>query len=48
MARVTWTSQALSDIQGIGDFIATDAPSFAQMLVNKVFDAVERLEAFPR
>lgn len=47
MARVNWTSQALSDLEAIGDFIARDAPSFAQIFVNKVFLSVERLENFP-
>ncbi|MCC5668611.1 MAG: type II toxin-antitoxin system RelE/ParE family toxin [Nostoc sp.] len=29
MAQVSWTSQALTDLEAIGDFIARDAPSFA-------------------
>ncbi|MHC5935838.1 type II toxin-antitoxin system RelE/ParE family toxin [Nostoc sp.] len=48
MARVSWTSQALNDLEAIGDFIARDAPSFAQVFVNRVFQSVERLELFPR
>jgi toxin ParE1/3/4 len=48
MARISWTSQALNDLQAIGDFIARDAPTFAQVFVDKVFDTVERLENFPR
>jgi addiction module RelE/StbE family toxin len=47
MAQVNWTSQALADLEAIGDFIARDAPSFAQIFVNRVFQAVERLENFP-
>lgn len=47
MARVSWTSQALDDLEAIGDFIARDAPSFAQVFVDRVFQAVERLENFP-
>jgi toxin ParE1/3/4 len=48
MARINWTNQALSDLQAIGDFIARDAPVFAQIFVDKVFETVERLENFPR
>ena len=48
MAQINWTSQALDDLQAIGDFIARDTPAFAQVLVDKVFDAVQRLENFPR
>ncbi|MEH2412091.1 type II toxin-antitoxin system RelE/ParE family toxin [Nostoc sp.] len=47
MARVSWTSQALNDLEAIGDFIARDAPNFAQAFVNRVFQSVERLEQFP-
>lgn len=39
--------QALADLEAIGDFIARDAPSFAQIFVNRVFQSVKRLENFP-
>ena len=48
MARVRWSNQALADLEAIGDFIARDAPSVAQVFVERVFAAVKRLEAFPR
>jgi toxin ParE1/3/4 len=32
----------------MGDFIARDAPSVAQVFVERVFAAIMRLEAFPR
>ena len=48
MARVRWSNQALADLEAIGDFIARDAPSVAQVFVERVFAAVTRLEAFPR
>ena len=48
MARVNWTPQALDDLEAIGDFIARDAPPFAQLFVERAFQAVERLEKFPR
>ena len=48
MARVRWSNQALADLEAIGDFIARDAPSVAQVFVERVFTAVTRLEAFPR
>ena len=47
MARVKWTNQALSDLEAIGDFIARDAPSVGQAFVDRVFEAVQRLETFP-
>ncbi|WP_202895530.1 type II toxin-antitoxin system RelE/ParE family toxin [Iningainema tapete] len=33
MALVNWTSQVLDDLEAIGDFIARDSPSFAQLFV---------------
>ncbi|MBR8835222.1 MAG: type II toxin-antitoxin system RelE/ParE family toxin [Stigonema ocellatum SAG 48.90 = DSM 106950] len=42
MARINWTSQALDDLQAIGDFIARDTPVFSQVFVDKVFETVER------
>ena len=48
MARVRWSNQALVDVEAIGNFIARDAPSVAQVFVERVFEAVKRLEAFPR
>ncbi len=48
MARVIWAPQALADLEAIGDFIAREAPRYAQMLVDGAFDAVQRLELFPR
>lgn len=47
MAIINWTTQALADLEAIGDFIARDAPSFAEVFVDRVFQAVERLENFP-
>ena len=48
MALVRWSNQALADLEAIGDFIARDAPSVAQVFVDRVFTAVKRLAVFPR
>ena len=48
MALVRWSNQALADLEAIGDFIARDAPSVAQVFVERVFAAVKRIETFPR
>jgi len=47
MARVTWTPQSLEDIDAICEFIARDAPYYAQLFVTRVFNATDRLEIFP-
>ncbi len=43
MARVIWTEPALSDLDGIADYIALDDPAAAKRLVRKVFCRVEQL-----
>lgn len=47
MARIIWSPQALSDLRAIGDYLAREAPAYAQAFVDGAFDAVERLEVFP-
>jgi plasmid stabilization system protein ParE len=37
MARVIWTEPALSDLDGIADYIALEDPAAAKRLVRKVF-----------
>lgn len=46
--RIVWSEQALSDVEEIRDFISRDAPTFAELFVDRVFEAVERLAVFPR
>jgi len=48
MAQINWTSQALQDLELIAEFIGRDTSSFAQVIVDRVFESVERLESFPR
>ncbi len=48
MARINWSDQALDDLDAICDFIARDAPRYAQVFANRVFESVERLELFPK
>lgn len=47
MARLTWTPQALDDIEAICEFIAKDAPRYAQIFATQVFSSAERIKIFP-
>lgn len=47
MARVIWTEPALSDLDGIADYIALDDPAAAKRLVQRVFRRVEQLLDHP-
>ena len=44
---VNWTVPALGDLDGIFEFIARDAPAYAQVFVQQIMDAADRLEVFP-
>ena len=48
MAEVTWTEQALDDLDSICLFIARDAPRYAELFAARVFGVTERLADFPR
>ena len=48
MARLIWTEPALVDLEIIAEYIALDKPSAAKQYVQRVFQAVERLEVFPK
>ena len=47
MARLIWTESALLELDEIAEYIALDDPLAASRYVQKVFDRVERLEAYP-
>lgn len=46
--QVSWTSPALDDLDGVFEFIAKDAPSYAQNFVQQIMRAVDRLELHPK
>jgi len=48
VAQVTWTDQALDDLDAICLFIARDAPRYAELFAERVFRATDRLAQFPR
>ena len=47
MAEIIWTNPALEDLNDIAGYIALTNLLSAKKLVAKIFDKVERLEAFP-
>ena len=48
MTEVKWTDQAIKDVQAIRDFIASDSPKYASLVLERLVGAVERLETLPR
>jgi len=47
MAQIIWTEPALSDLNGIAEYIALDKPNAARNLVKQIFSSVDNLEQFP-
>jgi toxin ParE1/3/4 len=47
MAVLSWTFQALDDLDAICEFIARDAPRYAQLFAIQAFEAADRLAIFP-
>ncbi|MEQ8553638.1 MAG: type II toxin-antitoxin system RelE/ParE family toxin [Cyclobacteriaceae bacterium] len=48
MAEVVWTSNALTDLSEIGEYIATDSLKFAEITVSKLYHKVEILSTYPK
>ena len=47
MAKITWTDQALEDLDSICLFIARDSPHYAKLFAIRTFEATDLLELFP-
>jgi len=48
VVKISWTNQAIEDLDAICQFIARDAPPYARIFVQRIFTIVERLASFPR
>ncbi|MBT8467175.1 MAG: type II toxin-antitoxin system RelE/ParE family toxin [Deltaproteobacteria bacterium] len=47
MTKLRWTTQAVEDVEAIRKFIANDSDVYADLVVARLVEAVERLELFP-
>ena len=47
VSRVVWTPQAIADVEKIRDYISRDSQFYAALVVDRIVNSVERLEAFP-
>jgi len=46
--RIEWTDTALERVQEQSDFLAVRSAKKATSMINRIFDRVEQLAAFPR
>jgi toxin ParE1/3/4 len=47
VTRIIWAPQAIEDLEAIRAYVARDSPHSAELLVERLVSAVERLEANP-
>ena len=47
MTRIIWSPLAIEDVEAIRAYVARDSPRSADLLVERLVAAVERLEANP-
>jgi addiction module RelE/StbE family toxin len=47
VTKLIWSPQALRDLEAIRDYVATDSPRYAALVVERIVQGVERLSGFP-
>lgn len=48
MTQVIWAPQAIQDVEAIGTHVARDSAHYANLVVERIVAAVERLQEHPR
>jgi len=43
-----WTEQAVDDLREIRKYIERDSPRYSRLVVERLYEATQRLETFPR
>ena len=46
--RVVWSARALSDVESIAAYIASDSPAYAKIVVKKIVKLTRQLARFPQ
>jgi addiction module RelE/StbE family toxin len=46
--RVTWSPEALDDVEAIAEYIERDSPAYARAVVQKILATTRKLQRFPR
>jgi addiction module RelE/StbE family toxin len=47
MAEVSWSENALNNLNDIGEYISVDSVKYAQITVEELFNCVQILSTFP-
>jgi len=46
--KIIWTAKALTQLEGISDYISIDSVKHANLTVKRIIDSVDNLADFPR
>jgi len=46
--RVVWSGRALADVESIADYISSDSPAYAKIVVKKIVKLTRQLARFPQ
>ncbi len=47
MTKLIWSPQSVRDLEAVRTYIAEDSPAYAELVVRRIIDAVERLAVYP-
>ena len=47
MVKIVWTDSAIYDLNDIGEYISKDSVKYAELTVERLFNAVDIVEDFP-
>jgi len=47
MTNIVWTAPAVSDIDGIHEWISRDSEIYADSVLSEIFDSIDRLTLYP-
>jgi addiction module RelE/StbE family toxin len=48
VAEIVWTEEALADLEAIGDYFERTSPQYAPVIVERLYDSVDRLAEHPK
>ncbi len=48
MTEILWSPRAIKDVESIRDYLGLDSPTYADLVIRRIVDAVERLSTFPQ
>jgi addiction module RelE/StbE family toxin len=46
--RIKWSLEAIEDVEAIAKYIEKDSEFYAKAVVNRIFQATEKLKQFPK